>query len=111
MTEVTHRGQSDVMQWCGGVTRAAVSNWFARFPDEVPQPDVVIANEGTSQVTRGWLPGRRAEWELFAASRDESSGGANTTKRVRRTADMIYQGVQEGRIDPAEGVKLLHELI
>lgn len=104
-----YRGASDVARWCG-VTRAAVGNWMARH-DDWPQPDVVVASEGTEQVVRGWLPERRAEWEAWAAKRaaDHSRGAA--TRRTRRTAEMIYQGVQEGRIDPAEAVKLLHELI
>jgi hypothetical protein len=101
------------MRWCGGVTRAAVSNWFTRWPGEVPQPDVVIVNEGSDQVTRGWLPGRREEWEKFAAARKANPAGsaASAARRARSTAELIAQGVDAGTIDPHEGVRLLQELI
>ena len=41
-----YRGSSDVMLWCGGVTRPAISNWIKRHPGEVPEPDAEIVNEG-----------------------------------------------------------------
>jgi hypothetical protein len=108
-----YRGQTDVMRWCGGVTRNAILNWFTRHPDEVPQPDVIILNEGTDQVTRGWLPERRREWEKFAAARRSEPGeaGRAAARRARTTAALIEQGVAAGAINPAEGVKLLAALI
>ena len=56
-----YRGSSDIMQWCGGVTRPAISNWIKRHPDEVAEPDGIIVNEGITSVTRGWLAERRPE--------------------------------------------------
>jgi hypothetical protein len=100
------------MRWCGGVTRNALLNWFARYPDEVPQPDVIIVSEDTDQVTRGWLPERREEWEKFAAARKAGAAGrASATRQARRTAELITQCVDAGTIDPREAVRLLRELI
>lgn len=107
-----YRGQSDVGRWCG-VGRAAVSNWITRFPDQVPQPDAVILNKGAKDPIRGWLPERQAEWLDFADARraEPTEAGRATAKRARATALLIEQGVTAGTIDPAEGVKLLTELI
>jgi hypothetical protein len=110
----TYRGQTDVMNWCGGVNRAAISNWFSRHPDTVPQPDVIIVNEKTNQVTRGWLPERRAEWEKFAADRksaDRSAGASAAARRARSTAALIRKDAEAGRIDPLVAISLLSELI
>lgn len=107
-----YRGQADVARWCG-VGRAAVGNWMARHPSTHPQPDVIIRNEGTSSVTRGWLPERRAEWEAFAAARSSEPRSAKrqAASRARRTADMIVTDMQAGVITAEEAAKLLATLI
>lgn len=109
----TYRGQADVARWCG-VSRAAVSNWLKRHPDKAPAPDVEIVNEDSNFVTRGWLPERRPEWEAFNAARNarpEVTAAGAATRRSRKAAERIYQGVQDGTIDPAAAIELLHELI
>lgn len=107
-----YRGQSDVGRWCG-VGRAAVSNWISRFPDDIPQPDVIIVNEGARDPIRGWLAERQQEWLDFADARraEPTEAGRAAARRARKTAALIGEGVREGRIDPAEAVKLLAELI
>ena len=109
---VEYRGQSDVGRWCG-VGRAAVSNWLTRFPDEIPEPDVIIMNEGARDPVRGWLPERQAEWLEFADARrsEPTEVGRAAARRARATALLIERGVAAGTIDPAEGVRLLTELI
>lgn len=104
-----YRGQADVMRWCGARTPSVITNWIKRYPDEAPQPDVLIWNESSKDPIRGWLPEREAEWKEFAAKRAEHP--VNESRRAARTADLIERGVAEGRIDPAEAVKLLRELI
>jgi hypothetical protein len=110
-----YRGLSDVMRWCGVSSRPVISNWIARHPDTVPQPDVIIVSEDTSQVTRGWLPERRAEWEKFAADRKQAdrfgSVASASMRRAQSTAALIEEGVTAGRIDPQEAIRLLSELI
>ena len=108
-----YRGSSDVMLWCGGVTRPAIFNWIVRHPGEVPEPDAEIVNEGITSVTRGWLPERRPEWEAFAAARKANPGSlsAGSARRNRKAAEMIYADMQAGTIDPATAARLLHELI
>lgn len=106
-----YRSQGDVARWCG-VKRAAVSNWMSRWPDDTPEPDVIIRSENSGTVTRGWLPERRQEWEKFAAERFHGPHIASgASARVQSTAALIEEGVQTGRIDPQEAVKLLRELI
>ena len=108
-----YRGQADVVKWVGAHSPSVVSNWIKRMPDEIPQPDAIIVNEGGAQPTRGWLPERKPEWIEFAAKRNTAvaeSKSANA-RRTRATAALIEQGVKAGTIDPAEAVKLLAELI
>ena len=108
-----YRSQGDVARWCG-VTGAAVSNWMRRHPGTAPAPDVIIVNEGSKDVVRGWLPERRAEWEAFAADRNarpEANAAGITTRKNRTAAAMIYADMQAGTIDPATAARLLHELI
>ena len=107
-----YRGQSDVRLWCGSfiTTGAAVSNWIRRHPDLVPEPDVLIVNEGSDTVLRGWAPGRRAEWEAFAI-RQKKGPRPETATRARRTADQIVRQMETGNIDPAVAAGLLRELI
>ena len=113
MTMTTiYRGSTDVMLWCGGVTRPAISNWIKRHPDEVPEPDAEIVNEGIASVTRGWLPERRPEWVAFADARKATErASTGSARRNRRAAEVIYADMQAGTIDPATAAKLLHELI
>ena len=56
-----------VATWLG-VTKAAVSNWLARWPEEVPVPAVVIAYPSGNEEW-GWTAGQRAEWEAFRDAR------------------------------------------
>lgn len=118
MAPLEYRGQSDVMLWCG-VTRPAVSNWISRHPDTVPQPDVIIVSEDSSRVIRGWLPERREEWEKFAAARKADRAAITASaatrsaasRRAQNTAALIRESVAAGRIEAAEAVALLAELI
>lgn len=64
---VVTAGSAQVALWLG-VSRAAVANWLARYPDQVPAPDVVIAFP-SGHEDWGWKPQRRAEWEAFYATR------------------------------------------
>lgn len=94
MTTTEYRGQADVGRWCG-VQPAAVSHWMRRFastatdPEGYPEPDVVVLNEGSDFVIRGWLPERRAEWEKFAEKRPKT--GPKYSPASRKVAALIYQ--------------------
>lgn len=107
MAPIIYRSQTDVARWCG-VQGPAVSNWVRRYEGRYPEPDGVVMTEGQGVVIRGWLPGRKPEWVAFAESLRKPPGAVT---RARRTADMIAAGVNDGTIDPAYAVKLLHELI
>jgi hypothetical protein len=102
------------MLWCGKVTRAAVGNWMTRHPDDVPEPDVIIANENTTAVTRGWALERRDEWMRFAAAR-LGAGGSRTvntaTRSIRRAADVITRQAESGEISEKAAIELLAALI
>lgn len=123
MTTV-YRGAADVARWCG-VSRSAVSNWLRRFPDGIPQPDVIITTEVTNRGARsktdddgikGWLPERREEWETFAAKlRKNPARTANwkaaATRRSRSAAEQVIRGMETGEISPDAAARLLRELI
>lgn len=57
-------GAGQVAAWLG-VTPAAVANWIRRWPEDIPQPDVVIATPGG--IARGWKNDRIGDWEAFFA--------------------------------------------
>lgn len=110
-----YHGQTDVARWCGGISPSVISNWISRYPELVPAPDAETTNEDSSTLIRGWLAERRPEWEAFAAARKRvlprGPAAAARVRKNRTAAAMVYQDMQDGKIDPATAAKLLHELI
>jgi hypothetical protein len=105
------QGASDVARWCQ-VTRAAVSNWATRHPDDIPEPDAIIVNEGsTAAPVRGWKLDRKDEWMAFAATRLVSPGAAAVLSARRRTADLIRRQASTGQIPESVAIELLASLI
>ena len=108
-----YRGQADVGRCCA-VRSAAGSNWMPRLastatdPEGYPEPDVAVLNEGSDFVIRGWLPERRPEWERFAEKRLKTGPKYSP---ARRTAALIYQDMQDGKISAEEAARLMRELI
>jgi hypothetical protein len=111
-----YRGQTDVALWTKARSPSVVSNWFRRFPKDVPAPDAEIVNTGSPFPLRGYLPGREPEWAAFAArlpARDTPSltPAKAAARNARRTADQIYADMEAGDIKPHIAARLLRELI
>lgn len=63
-------GPATIARHCG-VGRSTVSNWLARWPEAVPQPDAIV-DDGRPL----WLASRLPEWVLWAGVHATNAGGA-----------------------------------
>lgn len=75
-------GQTEVAQWCH-VRPQTVAMWIIRDEHhDYPEPDADIRNG--AGIVRGWLPGRRAEWEAYAAKQAAKPGALLVAQRRDR---------------------------